>query len=267
MAAVIDGPPEARAEPFVLLSPGGGGRPLFIVHSLWGDVLPLRPLALALGTDRPVYGLQARGLNPGLTPQNRVEEMAATYLETVRSIQPAGPYAIAGYSFGGLVAFEMARVLRERGEAIDWLGLIDPGVDHGCLSPPRRWRFLAERALRRLRVRIAARTRLARYRRHGVPLWARLEPTAPTLTPLLRALRAANRQAFAAYRPGPYDGSATFVAAAIPAIGEDLCDPLPVWRRVVRGGLTVENVPGRHDDILSAEQVRFVADAIAPHLR
>src|SRR5207237_6398881 len=137
-------------------------------------------------TDRPVYGLQARGLDASEEPQNRVEDMAATYLEAVRAVQPEGPYAIAGYSLGGLIAFEMARTLAAQGDEVEWLGLIDPAVSHRALPRLRRWLFLASRPLDRVRRWIGARTRLARYREARVPIWAPLQPVGPELTPLAR---------------------------------------------------------------------------------
>jgi acetoacetyl-CoA synthetase len=261
MAAVIDGPPEELARALVLLRPGEGGRPLFLAHPLWGDVLPLRPLALALDTDRPVYGIQARGLDPRREPQTRVEDMAATYVETLRTVQPTGPYAIAGYSFGALVAFEMARVLAARGEEVEWLGLLDPSIHHRCLPAPRRWAFRAARPLGLLREGIAVRTRLARRRREGVPVWARLE-SQPELTPLIRRLERANEQAFRAHDPGTYDGDAT-VFSGRRAIGEDVCTSLAIWRRVVRGELTVRRVPGYHYELIRASNVGFLAEEMS----
>jgi hypothetical protein len=132
------------------------------------------------------------------------------------------------------------------------------------LPPLRRTLFLAARPLGKLRMLIAARTRLTRYRREGIPLWAPVPPH-PPLTPLLRRLDRANREAFRAYRPGPYEGDATFFAGDR-ALGEDVCNPLPVWRRVVRGTLTVQRVPGRHDQLIDATRVELLADEIAPRL-
>src|SRR5205814_1524831 len=117
--------PEGRAPILVPLRAGTSSRPLFLVHALGGDVLHLRPLALALDTDRPVHGLQARGLDPRYEPHTTVEEMAASYVEVIRAAQPDGPVAVAGYSLGGLVAYEIARRLRATGTAVDALGLID----------------------------------------------------------------------------------------------------------------------------------------------
>ncbi|MEA2399197.1 MAG: acetoacetyl-CoA synthetase, partial [Thermoleophilaceae bacterium] len=233
MAAVIDGPADEQVQTLVLLRPGQGGRPIYIVHSVWGDVLALRPLALALDTDRPVYGVQARGLDPREQPQDRVEDMAESYVEAIRSVQPTGPYAICGYSFGGLVAFEMARVLARSGDRIEWLGLLDPNLHHTCLPPLLRWRFLAGKPFRLLRTRVATRTRLARYRREGIAPWVPLTSPRLELPPLMDRLMRSCWDAFTAYRPGPYNGSATFFSPATPAMNDDLCDSLPVWRRVV----------------------------------
>src|SRR4051812_47571275 len=122
MAAVIEDPSAADYSPVVLLRPGSE-RPLFVVHSLFGDVLSMRPLAHHMDTDRVVYGLQARGLDPAEEPHRRVEQMADAYVESIREVQPHGPYALAGHSLGGIAAYEMARRLGMRGEGVEGLGL------------------------------------------------------------------------------------------------------------------------------------------------
>jgi acyl carrier protein len=99
--------------------------PLFICAGMYGNVLNLRHLALHTGQDRPVYGLQARGLYGGEAPHETFEEMAASYLEEVRAVQPHGPYLLGGFSGGGLVAFEMAQQLRDAGEFVDLVVLLD----------------------------------------------------------------------------------------------------------------------------------------------
>jgi acetoacetyl-CoA synthetase len=192
--------------------------------------------------------------------------MAAAYVRTVRAIQPEGPYAIAGYSFGGLVAFEMARVLRAEREVVDWLGIIDSYVDAGCLTPLESFRYFAAKPLWKLRALLAPKTRLQRLRVDGVPL---LEPVATASTPqppaLQERVRAACWDAMHAYRPKPYDGPATLFYAVRRGYG-GLPDPLPVWRRVVRGGLSLERMPGRHEDIAAPPAVDRLAARIRAHL-
>jgi acetoacetyl-CoA synthetase len=256
MAAMVESPAGRRAVPVPLLRPGEGGEPLFIVHALWGDVLPLQPLALALRTERPVFGLQARGLDPGQEPQRRVEEMAATYVDSIRTVQRRGPYLLAGYSFGGLVAFEMARRLRAAGDEVAWLGLIDTDVNHHCLRAFPRFRFRVGKALRIARSRLVS----------AVPADSGASGT-PDPPPAMRPLLDASWQAFDAYRPQPYDGRVTLLMAATRATGPDrLCDPLSVWRRVVRGRLEVERVPGDHNEMISEGRVAALADRVSAHL-
>ena len=271
MAAVIDSPAELRVPSAVLLRPGTASRPLFLVHSVSGDVLQLRPLALALETDRPVYGIQARGLDPAETPQTRVDEMAASYVHTVRSLQATGPYDLAGHSFGGLVAFEMARILARQGERVGWLGLIDTEVHHACLHWPARVRFALARPFRYIgAVLRSPRRRLPRYLPKAllrVAPWAPVAEPPPEwpLPPLLHQLERISMEAFASYRPGPFPGSATLFLAGDREPAR--CDPLPVWRAVVGGPLAVVEIPGGHVDAIVEPHVGALAKRLSVHLQ
>ena len=88
---------------------GGARGRLFCIHGLGGHVAAFLPLARGLAEERPVYGLQAMGLESGQQPHDRIEDMAAFYLGEIREVQPHGPYLLAGWSMGGLIALEMAQ--------------------------------------------------------------------------------------------------------------------------------------------------------------
>ncbi|MFE4056065.1 amino acid adenylation domain-containing protein [Streptomyces sp. NPDC059096] len=92
--------------------------PVFFVHPLGGNVLCYLALSRHLPDDQPFYGLQSAGFVPGTEPHRSIPEMAAAYVEAVRRVRPHGPYIIGGWSFGGFVAFEMARLLRGAGEEV-----------------------------------------------------------------------------------------------------------------------------------------------------
>jgi thioesterase domain-containing protein/acyl carrier protein len=142
LESLLGRPPGAGAEPvpatvggsprdpcsLLMLLRHGRGRPFYLVHDADGDAIELRPIADSLRTQRPVWGLRALGRDPTSEPQRTIEEMAATYIEEIRRLQPGGPYAIAGKAFGALVAFEMAVRLRAAGEGVDVLALIDAGA-------------------------------------------------------------------------------------------------------------------------------------------
>ncbi|MER8041397.1 amino acid adenylation domain-containing protein [Streptomyces sp. NPDC094032] len=107
------------------LSTRGTRRPLFCVHPGTGVGWAYAGLAKHLGDEQPLYALQARSLSdPGHRPAG-VEEMADAYLERIRHVQPWGPYRLLGWSFGGLVAHTVAVRLREAGEEVELLALMD----------------------------------------------------------------------------------------------------------------------------------------------
>ncbi|WP_280905808.1 alpha/beta fold hydrolase, partial [Streptomyces sp. MAA16] len=103
----------------------GSRTPVFCIHPGFGFSWGYLGFARYLPPEYPIYGLQARGLNgEGLLPAN-VAEMAADYIEQIRSVQQAGPYCLLGWSFGGIVAHAMAVQLQEAGEEVSILALMD----------------------------------------------------------------------------------------------------------------------------------------------
>jgi thioesterase domain-containing protein len=99
--------------------------PFFLVAGMYGNVLNLRHLAHLIGADRPFYGLQARGLFGDVAPHDDLKEAARDYLAELRQVQPHGPYMIGGFSGGGLTAYEMAHQLREAGEEVSLVVMLD----------------------------------------------------------------------------------------------------------------------------------------------
>ncbi|QDL10988.1 hypothetical protein DP113_26435 [Brasilonema octagenarum UFV-E1] len=116
----------------VPIQPNGSKRPFFCIHPLGGEILCYRPLALHLGSDQPVYGIQPQGLDGKHTPLTRIEDMAAHYIKEIQTIQPNGPYYLGGYSLGGIIAYEMAQQLHSLGEKVRVLAMLDtsrPGTE------------------------------------------------------------------------------------------------------------------------------------------
>ncbi len=122
--------PERRFTHLVPMHSGEGGpkTPFFLVAGMFGNVLNLRHLAHLMGTDRPFYGLQARGLYGGEEPHRDLREAARDYIAEMRQVQPHGPYMLGGFSGGGITAFEIARQLTEAGEEIAALIMLDTAL-------------------------------------------------------------------------------------------------------------------------------------------
>ncbi|MCP5006745.1 MAG: hypothetical protein GY941_22790, partial [Planctomycetes bacterium] len=97
-------------------------------HPAGGNVLCYLELAQHMGEDQPFYGLQAFGMEAGQVAYTQISDMAKFYLDEVKALHPHGPYQLAGWSSGGLVAFEMARQLQEQGKPVSLLALLDTAV-------------------------------------------------------------------------------------------------------------------------------------------
>jgi thioesterase domain-containing protein len=112
-------------DPVVPLQLTGNKTPLFCVHAGSGEILIFLNLANYFAGERPFYALRARGFNEGESSFASFDEMVQTYVAAIRRRQPHGPYAIAGYSYGGPVAFEIAKALEAQGERVAFLASID----------------------------------------------------------------------------------------------------------------------------------------------
>jgi thioesterase domain-containing protein/acyl carrier protein len=186
-------------------------RPLFCVHGAGGNVLNFKIISDRLGHEQPFYGLQAQGVDGRLAPLATIEEMATQYVEAIRTVDAHGPYRLAGYSAGGVIALEMAQQLKRDGAAVELLAMID------TLSPTaarrkvsnfkklwlmRHWtvQFALDWPGRRRRGKLADATYALALQR-----LARGEPLPPELVEfhLFRSFVAAQER----YHPAPYDGS------------------------------------------------------------
>ncbi|KUJ70414.1 hypothetical protein ACZ90_03190 [Streptomyces albus subsp. albus] len=103
----------------------GRGTPLFLAAPATGSSLCYRRLARSIGGDRPVYGIDAPGLLGGAPTPDRIEDLAAHHLRILRTVRPHGPYAVGGWSVGGLIAHEMAAQLERAGERVELLLFLD----------------------------------------------------------------------------------------------------------------------------------------------
>lgn len=117
------GEEEHEYNPVVVIQPHGRKPPVWLIHPGVGEILVFVILARYM-TDRPIYALRAKGFNAdrGETPFKSLDEIFDTYLYHMKRIQPSGPYALAGYSFGGMIAFETAKRLEAGGSEVRYCG-------------------------------------------------------------------------------------------------------------------------------------------------
>src|SRR5207237_121289 len=125
LATTIEGDASREPSSLVPIQTLGTRPSFFCIHAVGGNVLEYYDLARHLGNDQPFYGLQSVGLSDGNGPHARIEDMAAHYVKEIRELQPIGPYFIGGRSLGGIIAYDAARQLKEQGQEVALLALLD----------------------------------------------------------------------------------------------------------------------------------------------
>ncbi len=257
---------------------GGAQNPFFLVAGMFGNVLNLRHLAHLVGTDRPFYGLQARGLYGDQEPHQTFEDMARDYIAELRTVQPHGPYMLGGFSGGGITAYEMAQQLIADGEDVSMLLLLDTPLPE------------ANRAVFRDRVAIHLQS-LKSQGSSYVSDWARgkleweLEQLAKRFSEPVEqeasefhndAIEAAFRAALGRYQIRPYDGSVILYRPKLDDVfrvggGRMLNSEREYvyedngWSSLVKQ-VDVHEVPGDHDSMVLEPNVRTMAALLRKHI-
>ncbi len=264
MAAILrddEAPRPAAVSPLVPLQTTGGGDkpPLFLVHPAGGGLSGYRDLALRLGADRPVWGLQSPGLMDGGEPPADLETMAALYVEAVRSVAPAGPYLLGAWSMGGLIAYEMARQLTALGEEVALLALIDAHVPVPGLEDPEPEDDAALLAdlFRLPPVAGSVDDVLATARQAGTIG----EDFGPAEAGRLLHVFRANVAAVEAYRPRPWPGRALLLRCR-EALPSAPAEPTLGWGALATGGVEVVYVPGGHGDLVFEPHAAVLAERL-----
>jgi thioesterase domain-containing protein len=258
--------------------PGTGATPLFICAGMFGNILNLRQLALLVGRDRPVYGLQARGLFGNQEPHETFEEMARDYLSEIRQVQPHGPYMLGGFSGGGVVAYEMAQQLAAQGEEVAEVILLDtPVPEQVHLSLVDRvmikWQDLQKNKTQFLSVWLRNR-REWRARKEAQQIAAGDRATAESFNN--ERIRAAFMRAHDAYEVRPYSGPVVLYRPKTNVLyrisgGRRLQDGLNIlredngWSPFV-SELSIVEVPGDHDSMVLNPNIQVLASRMRKSL-
>lgn len=254
----------AQFQSLAIIQAGAARRPLFCIHVLGRGLKFIRPLVPYLDQALPIYGLSTEFL-PERLPEHRVETLAEYYVREIRAIQPEGPYTLAGLSFGGLVAVEIARRLKADGQTVDLLAMLDTSfpVTEGKGSPwqrlsviagmlrKREWRTLEQKAgmfLLSIREAIERWVNLARWR------WLEMRGKRFSDNLIDFIQLEVNTQASRIYRPEPYDGRITYFKA-MEAL-ETRVRHDTHWKEIALGGFELHEVPGDHLSMMEEPFVR-----------
>jgi amino acid adenylation domain-containing protein len=263
-ADVLPSPSFGKSPSLVPLRTAGSARPLFCIHGLGGHVAAFLPLARGLSNGRPIYGLQAQGLDPGQEPHDRIETMAAWYIEEMREIQPQGPYLLVGWSMGGLIALDAAQQLLAVGQEVALLAMLDTYLS---LKDSREQDWDEQSVLHR----IAPQLNIPIGELKNLPLpqqWDRIAELANHASGVgiaeIRRLAAACQAhllALSRYEPRHYVGPCLLFPAESGRSGRDRR-----WKALCPE-LCVEPVPGDHSSMLREPYVRVLAERLGRYMQ
>lgn len=259
-------------ETVTALRSGGLRAPLFCFHAIYGDVMPYYKLVDFLPPDLPVFGVRYSGEAARRAADSGLKGLAVYYAGELRRLQPQGPYRLAGYSFGGILAFETARVLEQAGQKTEFLALLDTEMSLYWRGRCRRTadflRFLAWRLrkkwtdLRQMSCREAA---VYLRRKFGLT-------TDPARQERIRrsrliGVRRELERLAGQFRPGPYAGSVCLFAAQGEEERASLAkDESMGWSGWIGGGIRIVPVPGNHVTMMEAPFLAMLADSLGREL-
>lgn len=289
MAAVLRGKRRGANAwtPLVPLKPTGDRPPLFCAPVGGGSAFYYRTLAAHIDPAQPLYVFEPIGMSGIHEPHETLEEMAAYYISTMRTVQPHGPYSLCGLSFGGIVAYEMARQLTAAGEKVGCLILFDslaPGfsrveetslfkrMDHvrrkvvykvgSYLQDMSAWPTASDRS-RYVYSRIVERIQ---EQKNGKP-WKSLyvNPAYAELPDVFQKVKQAERRARNQYRPEGYSGRAILIRARLQKPGFKV-EPLLGWAGLATDIKIIET-PGTHYSLLEEPCVRVTVKHVLQALK
>jgi thioesterase domain-containing protein/acyl carrier protein len=263
--------------------------PIYFIHALGGEILIYRPLAPHLGPDQPLYALRAQ-TDGGREPFTRIEDMAAHYLKEVLAIQQQGPFFLGGFSFGAIVAFEMAQQLQRQGHQVAFLAVIDMEFPYlyrkymwrlkwffkFAMNAPRwlfhgLWGYTLRQRLALIRQRISVvreviegLLRLSEGDPHG--FGAVVLPDLSNVPEKHCRVFHANHKALMAYVPQTYPGRITVVRARTQPLIRSFENDMG-WAKLAAGGTDVIETPGFHSTIFNESNIAFLAKGLRKALK
>jgi iturin family lipopeptide synthetase A len=271
----------------VPMRPEGTRPPLFLFHAHGGNIIEYHALVQHLEKDQPVYAFQAKGLNGEPVESTSVERMASAFVEELKQFQAEGPYFLAGFCLGGLLALEVAQQLTEQGKEVALVAMIQSIAPEArrfkpSVLGPQRWWYRAKKRIsvemdnlayggrayfvqrsRDVLERSLMRTKIKLDRMMGN---RPRDPSRLSRLYIFESLGMAHKKAMDAYKARPYDGNAVVFRASKQLSGL-MVDEWLGWRPLLRGNFEICEVPGHQQNLMLEPNVQRVATELSARLK
>jgi nonribosomal peptide synthetase DhbF len=251
--------PESDLEALLPIRPKGSKQPLFCIHHAGGFSWPYARLIPHVPADRPIYGLQARGLLERDQLPDTLEDVAAEYLRLIREIQPVGPYNLLGWSFGGLVAHSIATRLQSMDQEVALLALLDsyPAGRDDALRDHDDEEYETEAFFAGV-ADDSIRTMLDTLRREGDPLLSLKEHHYQAIQDVYRN----NVRLMTTFWPQRFRGDLLLFVAA----KGEAKPPHDIWRPYVSGRIKVHRIDCVHEAMMDPLPAAKIGGVLAVEL-
>lgn len=264
-------------EALVPIKPHGTKPPLYIVHGDGLNVMVFNSIPKYMDADQPLFGLQPKGLNGVDRPDESMEEIAAYYISGILEHNPHGPYFLAGYSFGGIVAFEMAKQLEQQGHVVKLLAMFDTNVGNVQYSGPVLKRLWKKISLQFPKMKFIANS-LLKYPRNVAGYqwfvvkrkWRSMlqklgitveEKEAEKIPAHERRIIEKHLSAYRNYQMSRYNGKIDLFRVQQRVYFLD--DPVYLgWKNMAKKGVKIHQVPGDHRTFLLPPNDKVFADML-----
>ena len=258
----------------IKLNSQGTKPPLFCLPGRGGTAFSYRSLAALLNDDRPVFGLQYPGLEPDEDPIDNVEELAGELTQRIRRAYPDGPVLLLGYSFGGLLAYEIAQQLQSQGTQIPYLGMLDTMTPNAMHPRPLLQRlYLHAKSMTPAKALglIKNRLHLGSHESTDSTWPGSLQQQADAQGQIAQAIQRltdANQTARDHYQLRPYPGDLhLFQTTTQPHWYKYITlEPNYGWNTYVKGTIHPHTIPGAHLEIFDAAHAVLLADQVRASL-
>lgn len=262
------------------LKPEGSKVPLYVIHGIGLNLFNFIGMINHLAPDQPVYGIRAAGLDGNFKPLGSIEEVSAYYNQEILNHDPIGPYAIAGYSYGGVIAYEMARQLKQAGKKVEMLAMIDTNLQEDLRNAPQN-ELLKKKLMRqldKLKFRTGSIIKYPfhnllyvkeiyrqRFRRFLVRTKLVDKHKFSELPEYMQKVVYKFERAWDKYTLQPLDIAVDLFKAQTRMYYVD--DPEFLgWQKYALGGVSVHEIPGDHKDIFSPPNDQVMAEIFQKRL-
>ena len=277
LAQLISQKQPVAVTPLVGIQVTGSKPPLFFITGAGNDNTMLYPLGRFLSPDQPIYGLQLSWKEHNEKTYTRIEEMARSFIPQIQSIQPHGPYYLGGYSFGGLVAYEIAQQLSSQGEKVATIAALDTyGPNYPAPTSLAKKVAYVMGNFRKLSAKKKFDYFIQKYRNVlmgiRVKFWEKLyqrylssdRPVPDVFISILANSHRVFIQSMAIrrfYQTKDYRGRMDLFLAEDTRNQPDF-EPHLGWKQVVKGILKIHNVPGSHATIIKEPHLEILAQSL-----